>query len=54
VLRYDAALLSAAVDEHDASDGRLKEIWGGKMYRVRLALKAPAAEGVVKFTVARG
>ncbi|MFN7936383.1 MAG: heparinase II/III family protein [Bryobacteraceae bacterium] len=54
VLRYDAALLSAAVDEHEANDGRLKEIWGGKMYRVRLTLKAPRAEGTVKFTVERG
>jgi len=53
VLRYDAAALRAVVDEHDASDGRLKSIWGGRMYRVRLALREPKAAGQMRFTIAR-
>ncbi|MBL8178241.1 MAG: heparinase II/III family protein [Bryobacterales bacterium] len=53
VLRYDASQLDPSVDEHEAGDSRLRNIWGGTMYRVRLAARKPATEGRAAFTISR-
>lgn len=54
VLHYDAAALAGQVDSHDASDPRLRSVWNGTMYRVRLAWKTPQAEGRTQFRISRG
>lgn len=53
VLRYDASLLQPTIDEHEATDGRLKNIWGGTMYRIRLSTRAQQPQGKLTFTIAR-
>ncbi len=52
-LRYDGASLQPTVDQHDASDARLRGIWGGTMYRIRLAPREPKLQGRLTFTISR-
>jgi hypothetical protein len=45
VLHYDAALLSAAIETIPLEDAKLTEMWGDRLYRIRLKTKGRAREG---------
>jgi hypothetical protein len=53
-LAYDASLLEAVVEEKEIEDGRLKSVWGGKLWRVRLTCARAPKQGRFALTVAGG
>jgi hypothetical protein len=53
VLKYDRDKLCAVIEEKPLEDSRLRQNWGGRVYRVVLTQKQPEISGAASFEIVR-